>query len=184
VHAKPSLGENGAVSAEADERPESVSEGLALLDHHFFPSEDPGAKYLRADSFRENVIRLIVFDMHLAIEELLRAHIYDQLSLRSEHKDETVEYVKGLPSRAALELAAQLGVIDGEVHERLRRLNSLRNRAAHHWDLGEPLKHRSASAGSLSWNGEPLTADVVKNQFLNLYGSIYSELLASWRAAH
>ena len=58
-----------------DARPESVSEGLALLEHHFFASADPGEKYLRADSFRENVIRLIVFDMHLAIEELLRAHI-------------------------------------------------------------------------------------------------------------
>ena len=42
------------MSWDAGERPESVSEGLALLDHHFFGSEDPGASYLRADSFREN----------------------------------------------------------------------------------------------------------------------------------
>jgi hypothetical protein len=172
------------MSGDAGERPESVSEGLALLDHHFFASDDPGARYLRADSFRENVIRLIVFDMHLAIEELLRAHIYDALALRSERKDETPDYVKGLSSRAALELAAQLGVIDAEVYERLRRLNSLRNRAAHHWDLGEPLRHRSGTADPLSWNGKPLTPEVVKDEFLTVYGSIYDALLASWRAAH
>ncbi len=172
------------MSGDADERPESVNEGLALLEHHFFAGDDPGAKYLRADSFRENVIRLIVFDMHLAIEELLRAHIYDSLSPRSERKEETVEYVKGLSSRAALELAAQLGVIEAHVYERLRLLNALRNRAAHHWDLGEPLRHRSAAPGALSWNGRPLTPAVVKDEFLTVYGSIYAALLASWRAVH
>jgi hypothetical protein len=172
------------MSGDADTRPESVSEGLALLDHHFFASDAPGEKYLRADSFRESVIRLIVFDMHLAIEEPLRAHIYDVLAPRSERKDETVAYVKGLPSRAALELAAQLGVIESAVHESLRRLNSLRNRAAHHWDLGEPLGHHSEKAGPLSWNGQPLTAEAVKDGFLREYGGIYAALLASWRAAH
>ncbi|HEY2200812.1 MAG TPA: hypothetical protein VGH56_02910 [Solirubrobacteraceae bacterium] len=161
-----------------------MSEGIALLDHHFFASGDPGARYLRADSFRENVIRLIVFDMHLAIEELLRAHIYDTLSHRSERQDETVDYVKGLGSRAALELAAQLGVIDAEVYASLRHLNSLRNRAAHHWDLGEPLRHRSGTAGQLTWDGRPLTPEVVKDEFLSLYGAIYTSLLARWRAAH
>ncbi len=170
-----------------DARPESVSEGLALLEHHFFASGDPGEKYLRADSFRENVIRLIVFDLHLAIEELLRAHIYDELSRRSQRRDETVDYVKGLSSRAALELAAQLGAIDAHLYERLRELNSLRNRAAHHWEPGAPLGHRSGAPGApylLSWGGRPLTPDLVKGEFLSVYGSIYDALLESWHAAH
>jgi hypothetical protein len=175
------------MSGDAGNRPESVSEGLALLDHHFFASDDPGERYLRADSFKENVIRLIVFDMHLAIEELLRAHIYDALSRRSQRGDDTVDYVKGLPSRAALELAAQLGAIDATVYERLRELNSLRNRAAHHWELGEPLRHRTGALGAsyvLSWSGRPLTPELVKGEFLAVYGSIYDALLGTWQVAH
>ena len=80
-----------AMSGEDADPPHSVEEGLALLDSHFFGREDPDEKYLRADSFRENVIRLIVFDMHLAIEELLRALVFDALSARSSRRGETVQ---------------------------------------------------------------------------------------------
>lgn len=167
--------------------PRSVEEGIALLDFHFFGSEDPDERYLRADSFRENVIRLIVFDMHLAIEELLRALVFDALSARSSRRGETVAYVKGLSSRQTLDLSAQLGVIDDDAYERLRELNALRNRAAHHWAPDEPLQHRSGDTGEaylLRWNGDSLTPAVVKREFLSTYGTIYAALLARWRAAH
>ena len=169
------------------EEPESVKEGIALLGYHFFPGEDPAEKYLRADSFRENVIRLIVFDMHLAIEELLRAHIHGALSRSSASMGATSDYVKGLSSRQALDLAVELGVIDASDHRRLRELNSLRNRAAHHWELDEPLRHRSGTVTEpflLSWNGGRLTPKVVEGEFLKVYGAIYSELLSRWRSAH
>jgi hypothetical protein len=171
----------------AESRPESVEEGLALLGHHFFGSEDPADRYLRADSFRENVIRLIVFDMHLAIEELVRALVFDVLSLRSERREETAYYVKGLSSRQVLDLAVQLGVIDDPVYERLRDLNTLRNKAAHQWELTEPLAHRSGTVSEpylLSWQGERLTPEVVKDEFLGVYGAIYATLLGTWRKAH
>jgi hypothetical protein len=175
------------MSRDAAHRPESVEEGVALLDYHFFAGADPAGKYLRAESFKENVIRLIVFDMHLAVEELLRAHVFDALSQRSQRRGETVRYVEGLSSRQALDLAAQLGVIDGATYGRLRDLNRLRNRAAHHWQLDDPLRHRSGAGGEhdrLSWDGGELTADRVKSEFLPVYGDIYAELLKSWRQAH
>ncbi len=175
------------MSRDAAQRPESVEEGVALLDYHFFGATDPAGKYLRAESFKENVIRLIVFDMHLAVEELLRAHVFDALSQRSQRRAETVRYVEGLSSRQALDLAVQLGVIDGVTYGRLRDLNRLRNRAAHHWDLDEPLRHRSPAAGEhdrLSWDGGELTPDRVKSEFLSVYGDIYAKLLQRWREAH
>jgi hypothetical protein len=176
-----------AMSDDSAEEPRSVEEGLALLDFHFFASEDPSEKYLRADSFRENVIRLIVFDMHLAIEELLRALVFDALSAQSARRTETVGYVKGLSSRQALDLSVQLGVIGDDAYERLRELNALRNRAAHHWAPDEPLHHRSGDTGEayvLRWNGDRLTPAVVKDEFLTAYGTIYAALLGRWRAAH
>ncbi|HXB16670.1 MAG TPA: hypothetical protein VNV44_13125 [Solirubrobacteraceae bacterium] len=175
------------MTRDAAQRPESVEEGLALLDYHFFPAGDPASRYLRADSFKENVIRLIVFDMHLAVEELLRAHIFDALSQRSQRRGETVRYVEALSSRQALDLAAQLGVIDGATYGRLRDLNRLRNRAAHHWDVDDPLRHRSSAAAEhdrLSWDGGELTPDRVRSEFLSAYGDIYAGLLESWREAH
>jgi hypothetical protein len=168
--------------------PEGVKEALALLDFHFFPSDDESEKHLRADAFRENVIRLIVFDMHLAIEELLRSHVFDALSARSEVKSEhRISYVKGLASRQVLELAAQLGVIDSEVYGRLLALNALRNQAAHHWQLDEPITRRSGGASEqypLTWEGQRLTPGIVKADFSTVYGEIYVALFESWLAAH
>jgi hypothetical protein len=169
-----------------DPEPESVREALALLDYHFFP-QGGEQKYLRADSFHENAIRLVVFDMHLAIEELLRSHLLDALSARSAEKDATVDYVKALSSRQALDLAVHLGVIDARVYDRLRELNSLRNRAAHHWHLEEPIRHRSHRDGEpepLVWGGRRLTPAAVKKDFLAVYGGIYESLLDSWTQAH
>jgi hypothetical protein len=168
------------------DQPESVREGLALLDYHFFPQGDDD-RYLRGDSFQENVIRLIVFDMHLAIEELLRSLVFDSLSRHSAQRQETAAYVKGLASRQALDLAVQLGVIDAPRYEQLRELNALRNRAAHHWDLDGPILHRSGDASPalpLSWRGRRLTPHVVKHQFLAVYGDIYRALFSAWRGAH
>jgi len=170
----------------APDEPQSVREGLALLDYHFFPQAADN-RYLRADSFRENVIRLIVFDMHLAIEELLRSQVFDSLSQRSAQQQETADYVKGLSSRQVLDLAVQLGGIDAHVYEQLRELNALRNRAAHHWDLNGPIVRRSGEATAafpLAWRGKPLTPAVVRDEFLDVYGHTYRSLFDAWLQAH
>jgi hypothetical protein len=175
------------MTRDAQQRPESVEEGLALLDYHFFPGDDPAGKYLRGEAFKDNVVRLIVFDMHLSIEELLRAHVFDVLSQRSRRRGETAHYVEGLSSRQALDLAAQLGVVGGAVYERLRDLNRLRNGAAHHRVLDDPLRHRSGAGSEhdlLSWYGGALTPDRVKSEFLSVYGDIYAALLKRWCEAH
>jgi hypothetical protein len=78
-------------------------------------------------------------------------------------------------------------VVDDEDYERLRELNALRNRAAHHWAPDEPLHHRSGETGDaylLRWNSDRLTPEVVKHEFLTAYGTIYAALLKRWRAAH
>src|SRR5579863_5316075 len=119
--------------------PEAVRDALQLLDYHVSGSDNE--EHARAALLRENVIRLIVFDMHLAIEELVRSQVFAALAPRSSlAREQTIAYVKDLTSRQVLDLAVELGVIDGTRYERLRELNGLRNKAAHHWDLNRRIR--------------------------------------------
>lgn len=61
-----------------DTEPIAVREGRELLEQYWFPDDEN--RYSRAEEFRENVIRLIVFDMHLAIEDLLKWSLHRRLS--------------------------------------------------------------------------------------------------------
>jgi hypothetical protein len=168
--------------------PESVTEARALLDFHFFPAGEGDDEYLRADAFRENAIRLVVFDTHLAIDELLRSLVFDALAEQSSIGSERrVGYVQDLASRQALDLALQLGVVSVSLYKKLRDLNTLRNRAAHHWELDQPMTHRSGGATRqhpLTWKGRRLTPELVRTGFSRVYGEIYSVLLERWRDSH
>jgi hypothetical protein len=174
------------MSTPTPSEPEAVRDALQLLDYHVSAAGSDNEEHARASLLRENVIRLIVFDMHLAIEELLRSQVFDALAPRSSlARQRTVAYVKDLTSRQVLDLAVELGVIDGRRYERLRELNGLRNKAAHHWDLsrrtrpGEP-----AEPDPLAWEGRPLTPEAVRKEFLPAYREIYASMLSAWTAAH
>lgn len=157
-----------------DAEPIAVREGRELLEQYWFPDDEN--RYGRAEEFRENVIRLIVFDMHLAIEDLLKWSLHRRLSEASVLNAESdVAYVKDLRSGDTVDLAARLGVIDAELHRHLVELNSLRNRAGHIWALDEPeLSSKGApKAHPLRWKGGRLTPKRVRDDFLPLYSGIY-----------
>jgi hypothetical protein len=174
------------VSASTPQEPEAVRDALQLLDYHFSATGTDNDEHTRAAVLRENVIRLIVFDMHLAIEELLRSQVFDALGPRSAlGRAQTIAYVKDLTSRQVLDLAVELGVIDGPRYERLRELNGLRNKAAHHWDLNRRIRRGDrAEPDPLAWDGLPLTPEAVRNEFLPAYREIYSSMLSAWTASH
>jgi uncharacterized protein YutE (UPF0331/DUF86 family) len=161
---------------EEQDEPQAVGEGRELLDLNFFPSEGKD-RYSRAEEFRENAIRLIVFDLQLAIEELLKAAIHRRIAEHSVlDPDRDIEYVKGMNGSAAIDLAARLGVIDAERHQELVELNGLRNRAGHRWVLDEPeLGPKGPKPGSypLRWKGGRLTPKRVREQFLPHYSDLY-----------
>jgi hypothetical protein len=163
-------------SDQEQDEPQAVREGRELLDLHFFPQEGED-RYSRAEEFRENAIRLVVFDMQLAIEELLKAAIHRRIT---EHSvlgpDLDVGYVKRMNGREAIDLAARLGVIGAERHQELLELNGLRNRAGHSWVLDEPeLGSKGPKTGTypLRWKGGRLTPERVREEFLPHYGDLY-----------
>jgi hypothetical protein len=166
---------------------ETLREARSLLDFHFFPGSDTDERH-RGEAFLENAIRLVVFDTHLAIEELLRSRVFDALAEHSTlSHGRRVDYVKDLASRQVLDLALQLGLVDMTLYRKLRELNSLRNKAAHHWQLDEPIKQRSgesADEDQLSWQGKPLTPDVLRSDFTRTYGAIYRAMYRAWLDGH
>jgi Excreted virulence factor EspC, type VII ESX diderm len=163
-----------------------VLEGRELLDHHFgLDREADDDSYVRAAEFRENAIRLIIFDVHLAIEDLLKWFLHRRLAEESAlDESEDIRYVKEMSSRSAIDLSARLGVIDAELHDALVELNALRNRAGHTWALDSPeLTHkarRSAGNYPLRWKGKRLTPHTVRETFLPLYGGIYLNMFKEY----
>jgi hypothetical protein len=159
--------------------PQAVREGRELLDLHFFPLEGED-RYSRGEEFRENAIRLVVFDLQLAIEELLKAALHRRIAEHSVlSPDLDVKYVKRMNGSDAIDLAARLGVIDAERHHDLGELNSLRNRAGHRWALDEPeLGPKGPKPGTypLRWKGGRLTPKRVREQFLRHYGDLYVQM--------
>ncbi len=170
----------GTSDQEPDRASDAAREGRELLDAFYFPDDEDG----RAKEFRENAIRLIVFDLHLAIEDLLKFFLHARVaqdSVLEENAD--ISYVKGLPSRQAIDLSARLGVIDKELHGHLVELNTLRNRAGHTWALDEPemgLDGPKPDAFPLRWKGRRLTSEIVKEELLPLYGRIYEGLFGAY----
>ena len=170
----------GTSDQEPDRASDAAREGREPLDAFYFPDDEDG----RAKEFRENAIRLIVFDLHLAIEDLLKFFLHARVaqdSVLEENAD--ISYVKGLPSRQAIDLSARLGVIDKELHGHLVELNTLRNRAGHTWALDEPemgLDGPKPDAFPLRWKGRRLTSEIVKEELLPLYGRIYEGLFGAY----
>ncbi len=167
----------------SEEVPQAVREGRELLDLHFFP--DTGEdRYLRAEDFRENAIRLIVFDLHLAIEDLLKSALYERIAEHSVlDADQDIAYVKAMNSRDLIDLSARLGVISAKRHGELVELNGLRNRAGHTWALDVPeLGPNGPKPGSyaLRWKGGRLTPKRVREDLLPVYGGIYLELYLAY----
>jgi hypothetical protein len=86
-----------AMADTSDQEPDRASdfarEGRELLDAFYFPDDEDG----RAKEFRENAIRLIVFDLHLAIEDLLKFFLHARIAEESVLEDSAdIAYVKRL----------------------------------------------------------------------------------------
>ena len=168
--------------------PAPVREGRELLDYFYgFSRKDDPDRYLQQDEFRQDVYRIIVIQMHLAIEELVRSFLFEKLTIEPDPGTftykENVEYVFGLTTRQVLDLGARLHVLSKRGYEELTRLNTIRNKCSHHWSLhsftvAEKLKSELREViPNIDFDGKNLlTPEVMRDDFLPLYGGIYVEL--------
>jgi hypothetical protein len=175
-----------------EEVPEAVLEGRDVLDHFYgFSREDDPDRYLLQDEFRQDTYRIIVFQLQLAIEELVRSFVFEKLTSPPDPGTftykENVQFVKDLEALPLLDLAARLHVLSTLGYRDLVKLNTIRNKCAHHWQLHsfsvkQMIRAEEATeriVPEIPFNGRNLlTPQVMKDEFLPLYGDLYVELWA------
>lgn len=177
---------------DVDGVPNPVQEGRDLLDYFYgFSRADDPDRYLLQDEFRQDVYRIIVFQLQLAIEELVRSFVFEKLTIPPDpdtftHK-ENVQFVKDLEALPVLDLAARLHILSTLGYKELVKLNTIRNKCAHHWQLHSFSVRQMIRAEEtteeivpeIPFNGRNLlTPEVMKEEFLPLYGGLYVELWA------
>jgi hypothetical protein len=115
-------------------RPRANDEGRALLDaYHGFDQATAEERCSRAIDFRENAIRLILLDFHLAFDDVLKDHLAMRMSGQSAFTNQQDrDYLDTLPAATVIDLASRLGAIDHPTRDDLLALNKLRNTAKPH----------------------------------------------------
>jgi len=174
------------------EVPNPVREGRDLLDYYYgFSREGDPDRYLLKEEFRQDVYRLIVIQLHLAIEELVRSFVFEKLTsppdLGTFTYESNVEFVHNLNYRQILELAARIHVLTKPGYDEIAKLNTIRNKCSHNWALHsfnvkEKIRIQDGPGEivpRIDFNGTNLlTPSVMKDEFLPLYGDIYLELFS------
>lgn len=141
---------------------------------------------------KENLVRLIVIEMHLSIESLITDAIIEYLSpsrrqrlesarsLKTRELYELLEGGQAIRFPAKLTLARALKIVTAPEVKRLLLLNTLRNRCSHHWTLNVvrrwKVKRKSPKKPLLDYEGRSLYGVQNLDQFTSDYAGIYLRL--------
>jgi hypothetical protein len=143
-------------------------------------------KYLK--TFRTEIMRSFVLSLHLAIEVLLRAILFDFVARQNRRltKKETIRIVNDLRSADLIHWCGRLNLLTARQYEALRELNRIRNACAHHWLLDLPSSKRIGPKGkqkritvpAVSYQNTSLFAQrTFVDDFSPLYSGLYLKLL-------
>ena len=111
----------------------ALDEAQDLINYfyHLDDQDDERGHDHNSRYFRASVYRMIVMELHLAIESVLQDVLFNILPQRRVFTvRQNRAYVESLSFSAATELAARLGVLNRKGYDELRRLNAVRNRCA------------------------------------------------------
>jgi hypothetical protein len=165
----------------------ALEEAYDLINYFYqLDDESEPVHSLNSKYFRVSVYRLVVMELHMAIESLLQDLIYEALPKRrifTARQNRT--YVEGLNFSTAVDLAGRLGLINRSGYDELVRFNRIRNRCAHDWILGSYKMSKPNKNGTrtrqykIEFNGKDLlTPEVFKHEFMPHYGDLYIEFFA------
>jgi hypothetical protein len=124
-----------------------------------------------------------VLSLHLAIEDLLRAILFDFVARQNRRltKKETIRIVNDLRSADLIHWCGRLNLLSPRHYDALLELNRIRNRCAHHWLLDLPSSKRVGPKGkrkritvpAVSYQNKSLFA---KRTFVDDFSPVYSGL--------
>jgi hypothetical protein len=160
------------------------------LQHSLFNIEatDPQLRYENLKTFRAEIMRTFVLSLHLAIEDLLHAILFDFLARHNRRltKRETIRIVDEMRSADLIHWCARLNLVTSAQYRNLLELNRIRNACAHNWILDLPRSRRIGQKGMrkrikvpivVYKGGNLLTKKMFTDEFCPVYSGLYLNLL-------
>jgi hypothetical protein len=145
---------------------------------------------------KDDVVRSIVLQMHTSIEDLMTAMLFSGIlgaphrkSGRKKRRTKRGQALSrmligggSLGFDMKLNFAVVVGVIDSTTRDRLKELNTIRNKCSHHWRLdtavlGKTVRNQKRPR-LLSYRGRDLHEFSVLKDFVSEYSGVYLHLYA------
>lgn len=174
-----------------------LSRELEQIDDFFYGSEKDNDRLLymgMLERKRDDFVRSIVLQMHTSIDDLLTQMLFEWIlgaehlkagpKLRTKRGQALGRMLAGgraLGFEMKLDFAVVVGVINTETRNKIRELNTVRNKCSHHWVLDVPIRRgrkttRQRLPRLLNFRGHDLHKVDVLKDFSREYGEIYCRL--------
>ncbi len=151
-------------------------------------AKDPYLRFRNLETFRIEIFRSFVISLHLAMEDLLRALLFDFVARQNRRltKKETIRMVDQLRSAELIRWCGHLKLLTPLQYKNLLELNRIRNACAHNWILdlhhvkriGPKGKKRNIRIPAVEYLGKSLFAgQTFTDEFVPIYGRLYLKLL-------
>jgi hypothetical protein len=161
---------------------------IARIEKSYFPLHDPDLdRYHLLTRKREHLLRSIILDLHLSIEDLITAAIGNALLQGRLIRSPIGHIIRDLLQddrpigfRHKLMLARSFNIITGKEFADLTELNSIRNRCSHTWLLNKitrrKIKPSKPKRLLLRWRGSNLYKTDDFLAFVGIFSRHYIKL--------
>jgi len=150
--------------------------------------KDPYLRHLNLKSLRDEVLRSFVISLHLAMEDLLHAILFDFLAKQNRRltKKETIRIVNDMRSAELIHWCGRLKLISPLQYSNLLELNRIRNTCAHQWILdwvqikrvGPRGRRKQIKIAVVRYKDQNLFShNIFAEEFYPVYSRLYLKLL-------
>lgn len=168
-------------------RIQRLEQEIRQLDESFYiraENENSEAYYYSLEIKRENSVRAIVLQLHLAIEDLLDSLLKNHLLKNKKSPARGKRAVQRLLEKTLdnlnyptkLTLMRALDIVSEPLYQKLLVLNHIRNRCSHDWMLNPRYRKKETKRPSLTFKNRSLWEIDVMREFIDEYGKIYLDL--------
>lgn len=166
---------------------------LDALDKFLYGRHEADDRHLYAGTLQQkktDVVRATVLHMHTAIENIITQGLFEAIlgaeygkaykKLRSQRGQALARMLEGAGSLGfdmKLNFAVIVGIIQPKMREKLRELNTLRNRCSHNWLLDVPIRRKRKPSQPklmlLNFRGRSLYKVETLEEFMAEFGHLY-----------
>lgn len=166
-----------------------VTADIARIERSFFQPADPDLdqRYFELKRKREHLLRSIVLELHLSIEDIITGAVGNALLRGRPIRSPVGQTIRDLLQddrplgfRHKLMLARSLNLVTRMEFADLAELNTIRNRCSHNWSLDKirrrKIKPSTAKRPLLRWRGTNLYKTDAFTDFVSYFSKYYLKL--------